>query len=226
MIEGALFALHLPKYVLISFRYQEVTVNIFHEDQVAAHIKECDALISCIGVGSALHARFRPVDVHSKTIRSIGDAMRLAGIRRFVCLTSWFTEGVCTYDFFLILAIIMIASKVVSEIAHTGTLFSTPRGWNWVFFSIYRQPFPRYRPIIKIGILGYETWPLAKVLEVAHILSFYPWGSKLSLFLLYWQPFWRYGTIFKISIFGHQIWNLKTGPTVGYVLPFYPGGRN
>ena len=42
--------------------------------------------------------------------------------------------------------------------------------------------------------------------EVAHILSFYSRGSKLSLFLLYQQRFPRYGLIFKMAIFGHDTW--------------------
>ena len=43
------------------------------------------------------------------------------------------------------------------------------------------------RADFKIAIYGHETWSLAKVPEVAHIvlLSFYPRGSKWSLFSLY-----------------------------------------
>ncbi len=65
-------------------------------------------------------------------------------------------------------------------------------------FSLYGQQFPRYVGIFKIAIFGHETWPLAKVPEVAPILSFYPKGSKLSLFLLYRQRFPRYVAIFNI----------------------------
>ena len=50
------------------------------------------------------------------------------------------------------------------------------RGPKLGWFSLYRQAFPRYGPIFKIAIFGHETWPLAKVPEVAHILSFYPRG--------------------------------------------------
>ena len=50
----------------------------------------------------------------------------------------------------------------------------TPRGRNWDFFSLYGQRFPRYGSIFKIAIFGHETWSLAKVPEVAHVLSFYP----------------------------------------------------
>ena len=58
----------------------------------------------------------------------------------------------------------------------------------------------RSRQIFKLAILGHETWLLAKVPEIAHMLSFYPSGSKFSLFWLYGQQFPRYGPIFKIAI--------------------------
>ena len=45
-------------------------------------------------------------------------------------------------------------------------------------FSLYGQRFLRYRPIYKLAIFGHEAWPFAKVLEVAHILSFYPRGLR------------------------------------------------
>ena len=61
-----------------------------------------------------------------------------------------------------------------------------------------------------------STWPLAKVPEVAHILSFYPMGSKLRLFLLYGQRFPRLGPIFKIAIFGHETWSLTKDPEVAH----------
>ncbi len=77
----------------------------------------------------------------------------------------------------------------------------------------------------KIAIFGYETWPLAKYIpEVAHILSFYLRGSKLSLFLLYGQRFLRYGAIFKIAIFGHETWPSAKIPEVAHIASFYPMG--
>ncbi len=66
----------------------------------------------------------------------------------------------------------------------------------------------------KLPSLGNEPWPLAKVPEVAHVLSFHRRGSKLSLFLLYGQWFPRYGPIFKIAIFGHETWPLGKVPEV------------
>ena len=83
--------------------------------------------------------------------------------------------------------------------------------------------FSRYWPFFQLAIFGHETWPLAKVPEVAHTLSFYPKGSKLSLFLLYGQRFLRYGPIFKIAIFGHETWSLATVPYVAHTL-FLPQG--
>ena len=72
-------------------------------------------------------------------------------------------------------------------------------------FFLYGQ---RFQTVFKIAVFGHETWPLAKVPKVAHRLSLYPKGSKLSLFSLYWQRFLRYWPIFKIVIFGHETWSL------------------
>ena len=66
-----------------------------------------------------------------------------------------------------------------------------------LIFPLCEQQFPRYVTIFKIAIFGQETWQVSNLVpEVAHILSFYPKGSKLSLFLLYGQWFPRYGPIF------------------------------
>ena len=72
--------------------------------------------------------------------------------------------------------------------------------------------------IFKIAIFGHEIYPLAKVPEFAHILSFYPKGSKLSLFLLYGQWFQRYVSIIKIAIFGHETWPLAKVLEVTHIL--------
>ncbi len=64
------------------------------------------------------------------------------------------------------------------------------------------------------------------MLEVAHIPSFYPKGSKLSLFLLYGQWFPRYGPIFKIAIFGHETWLFAKVPEVAHIILSNPGGQN
>ncbi len=96
----------------------------------------------------------------------------------------------------------------VPEVAHTGSYpLSNPGGWNWHYFhsmgSGFRDMWPI--PVIKIVTFGHETWPLAKVPEVAHIPSSYPKGMKLSLFSLYWQRFPRYGPIFKLPYLGMKL---------------------
>ncbi len=87
-----------------------------------------------------------------------------------------------------------------------GSLPFCPSGSKFSLFSLYGQRFPRYVPIFKIPMFGYETWPLVKIPEST--LSFYPRGSKLSLFPLYGQRFQTYRPIFKIAIFGHETWPL------------------
>ena len=64
--------------------------------------------------------------------------------------------------------------------------FSTPGGSKLSLFSLYGQWFPRYLPIFKIIIFGHETWPLAKVPEVAHIPSVYPNGGEIELIFALW----------------------------------------
>ncbi len=64
-------------------------------------------------------------------------------------------------------------------------------------FSFYGHRFLRYRMMFKIAIFRHETWRFAKIPKVAHILYFYPIGSKLTLFSLYEQRFLRYGPSFK-----------------------------
>ena len=77
--------------------------------------------------------------------------------------------------------------------------------------------------IFKIAIFGHDTWPSAKVPEVAHIASFYPrWGAKLNLFLLYGQRFLSYEPIFKIALFGHETWLLAKVTEVANLLPKLP----
>ena len=56
----------------------------------------------------------------------------------------------------------------------SNTGYFTPRDTHTDCSSEYKM---RYWPIYKIAIFGHETWPLA---NVAHILSFYPRGSKLN----------------------------------------------
>ncbi len=113
----------------------------------------------------------------------------------------------------------------IGQSTTTCTYTFYPGGSKLSLFSLYGQWFPRYRAIVKIGI-GHETWPLAKVREVAHILFFYPEGLKLSLFSLYAQRFPRYSPIFKIAIFMHKTWPLAKVPEVAHILSFYPRGRN
>ncbi len=62
-----------------------------------------------------------------------------------------------------------------SSISCTYTFF-LPLGSQWRLFSLYGQRFLRYRRSFKIAIFGHETWSLAKVPEVAHMLSFSPKG--------------------------------------------------
>ena len=86
-------------------------------------------------------------------------------------------------------------------------------------------PPPGYRPIFKIAIFGNETWPLGKVPEVAHTLSFYPWG-RIELIFSLRPALSEILVVFKIDIFGHEAFPLAKVPEVVHALSFYPKGRN
>ncbi len=121
------------------------------------------------------------------------------------------------------------AQEVVRETAHTGTLF-LPQGVEIEFFSLYGQPFPKYRPILKLIYFGMKlghwesrsctyTLFLPKGIKRDSLYgsctyTFYlpSKGSKLSLFSLYRQQFPRYWPIFNIALFGHETWPLAKVP--------------
>ena len=108
----------------------------------------------------------------------------------------------------------------------TYILFLPHGGEIEIIFVLRAAVSEIYGLIFKMALFGHETWPLAKVPEVAHLLSFYPRQLKLSLFLLYGQRFPSYGPIFKIAIFGHKTWPLVKVPEVAHMVSFYPKGGN
>ncbi len=55
-----------------------------------------------------------------------------------------------------------------------------PQGSKLSLFLPWERRFLRYGLILKIAIFRHETWPLAKVPEVAHTL-FLPHGVKIEL---------------------------------------------
>ncbi len=67
----------------------------------------------------------------------------------------------------------------------------------------------------QLAIFGHEKWPLAKVPEIAHILSFYPTGSKFSLFSSTGSGLWDMDRFSKLPYLGIQ---LKV-PEVTHIVP-------
>ncbi len=65
----------------------------------------------------------------------------------------------------------------------TYTLFLPQGGSKLSLFLLYGEWFPRYELIFKIAIFGHETWPLAKVPEVAHLPTVYPQRVEIQLVL-------------------------------------------
>ena len=92
---------------------------------------------------------------------------------------------------------------------------------NWTF-ALWAEVSERP---LKIGIFGRETWPLAKVPEVAHThpLSL-PQRVKIELIFALWTEVSEIRTIFKIAIFGHETWPLVTVPEGAQYTLFLPHG--
>ncbi len=81
-----------------------------------------------------------------------------------------------------------------------------PRGSKLSSFSLYGQRFLRYGLIYKIVIFGHETWPLAKIPEVAHtvylVVSFYPRGRNGGYFRSRSSGFRDMGRFTKLPYLG------------------------
>ncbi len=90
------------------------------------------------------------------------------------------------------------------QMLHIYPLF-TLGGWNWAYFHSTGSGFRDMGSLFKIAIFGHETWPVAKVPDVAYIPSLFPKGSKLSLFSLYWQRFLRYRPFSKLPYLGMKV---------------------
>ena len=114
---------------------------------------------------------------------------------------------------------------VCNEIEYTGTLF-LPKGLRLSLFSLYGQPFPRYRPIFKTALFWAWNVAIERSSRSCTYNLFLPNGSKFSLFSLYGQRFPRYWPVFKIALFGHETWPLTKVPEVAHTFSFYPMGRN
>ena len=71
---------------------------------------------------------------------------------------------------------------------------------------------------------GYDTWPLAKVPEVTHILSFYPTVEFELIFALVVSDFQNsYLADFQNCHFELETWPVEKFQTFAHALCFYPG---
>ncbi len=104
----------------------------------------------------------------------------------------------------------------VPEVEHILCLCPREGGCSKLsLFLLDRQRFPRYG-IFKIAIFGHETWPLAKVPEVAHTDSFYPRGVEIELIFALRTVVSEIRANFQIAIFGHETWPLAKVPSCTY----------
>ncbi len=74
--------------------FQVVTADIFSAEDLAKHFTGCDAVVSCLGVGSSsLSGVIWPEGLYSRSIKCIAEGMRKAGVRRLLCMSGWHTES-------------------------------------------------------------------------------------------------------------------------------------
>ncbi|XP_005107135.2 flavin reductase (NADPH) [Aplysia californica] len=72
-----------------SDKLQVKSGDILSRQDLAAHMSGCDAVLSGVGGKSGT---FNPCDVYSTSVRAIVEAMRDAGVTRFVTVTAWGTK--------------------------------------------------------------------------------------------------------------------------------------
>ncbi|XP_033761214.1 flavin reductase (NADPH)-like [Pecten maximus] len=73
-------------------KLQVEKVNIFKPEELEPHLKECDAVISCLGTPRQGFLGWSKVSFYTDTMKSIVSAMRKSNTKRLVCLTSIGTE--------------------------------------------------------------------------------------------------------------------------------------
>lgn len=67
-------------------------MDIFKPEELVPHLKGCDAVLSGLGHHQGINV-FKTVTLYEDSMKSITDAMKEAGVKRVVCVTSWCTES-------------------------------------------------------------------------------------------------------------------------------------
>ena len=113
------------------------------------------------------------------------------------------------------------SAKFLSRIVNLQPQFTCkPGGPNEAYFRSTESAFRDSEPMSKSTIFGHETWPMAKVPEVAPTLSFYRKRSEMSLFSLYGQRFLRFLNLqYRISPRNVGIGKSSRSCTYTLVLP-------
>ncbi|XP_033760699.1 uncharacterized protein LOC117342611 [Pecten maximus] len=77
----------------IDIQHTNLTVrkaNIFEPNDLEGPIRECDAVVSCLGCDAGFLGR-TPTTFYTASMTSLTAAMRAAGKKRLVCMSSWCT---------------------------------------------------------------------------------------------------------------------------------------
>jgi putative NADH-flavin reductase len=61
-------------------------------NELASNFKSHDAILSALGKNGPPNSNFEEITLYSETIKSIVNAMRQSGVKRLLCVTSFYTK--------------------------------------------------------------------------------------------------------------------------------------
>ncbi|KAK6962138.1 hypothetical protein BgiMline_032215 [Biomphalaria glabrata] len=77
------------KMTMMHPKLKVVQADILKSEDVAENLKGCDAVLSAVGSRAGMMSH---CDVYSKSGEAVVNAMRQAGVKRFIAITSWATR--------------------------------------------------------------------------------------------------------------------------------------
>ncbi|XP_048747517.2 flavin reductase (NADPH)-like [Ostrea edulis] len=76
------------KLTVTNDKLQVCKVDIFNEDDLVPHLKDSDAVVSCLG-GTASLFGWTKCTLYTDSMRSIVGAMRRSGVKRLIAMSAW-----------------------------------------------------------------------------------------------------------------------------------------
>ncbi|KAJ8415575.1 hypothetical protein AAFF_G00425550 [Aldrovandia affinis] len=128
--------------------------NIFSEDSLKPHIKDHDAVISCLGFPASF---IYGVTGYSLSMNAVINAMRQVKVNRIITMTSWYTDpnsGTKSSYLIRFLLLPMIRS-VLSDMYEMEAFLKKTEDINW---TVVRPPGLRNEPATGKEFLTHESY--------------------------------------------------------------------